>query len=193
MVRHVPLWKADKKLNGTAQCRQQAQHYKTRPLQCPTQRAAIDIHDRGKRSLGDAVQPAMPIFSRAMGTRARFSATSVDQLPQMLAALQMFGHQLLLPIPDVDSTQYFLMLGAIRESHGAALAVEDAAMLEAVKELAETEGIVTSPEGGATLAALKRLLADGLLAGYETVVLFLTASGYKYLEVLKTLDLNRSH
>ena len=87
----------------------------------------------------------------------------------------------------------FLMLGAIRESHGAALAVEDSAMLEAVKELAETEGVVTSPEGGATLAALKRLLADGLLAGYETVVLFLTASGYKYLEVLKTLDLNRSH
>ena len=87
----------------------------------------------------------------------------------------------------------FLMLGAIRESHGAALAVEDSAMLEAVKELAETEGIVTSPEGGATLAALKRLLADGLLAGYETVVLFLTASGYKYMEVLETLDSNRSH
>jgi len=59
--------------------------------------------------------------------------------------------------------------------------------------LAETEGIVTSPEGGATLAALKRLLADGLLAGYETVVLFLTASGYKYMEVLETLDLKRIH
>ena len=55
---------------------------------------------------------AVPIFSRALGTRARFSATSVDQLPQMLAALQMFGHQLLLPIPDVDRTQFFLMLGA---------------------------------------------------------------------------------
>ena len=87
----------------------------------------------------------------------------------------------------------FLMLEAIRESDGAALAVEDKAMLEAVKELAEAEGIVTSPEGGATLAALKRLLADGLLAGYETVVLFLTASGYKYMEVLETLDSNRSH
>ena len=74
----------------------------------------------------------------------------------------------------------FLMLRAIRETNGAALAVEDAAMLEAVKELAETEGIVTSPEGGATLAGLKRLLADGLLAGYETVVLFLTASGYDH-------------
>ncbi len=81
----------------------------------------------------------------------------------------------------------FLMLRAIRETEGGALAVEDAAMLEAVKELAETEGIVTSPEGGATLAALERMLADGLLAGYETVVLFLTASGYKYMEVLEKL------
>ncbi|MGZ6124055.1 MAG: molybdopterin-dependent oxidoreductase, partial [Myxococcales bacterium] len=55
---------------------------------------------------------AVPLFSRALGSRARFSATSVDQLPQMLAALQMFGHQLLLPVPDVDRTGFFLMLGA---------------------------------------------------------------------------------
>ncbi len=54
----------------------------------------------------------VPVFSRAVGTRARFSATSVDQLPQMLAALQMFGHQLLLPVPDVDRTRFFLVLGA---------------------------------------------------------------------------------
>src|SRR5438552_7896137 len=55
---------------------------------------------------------AVPLFSRALGSRPRFSATSVDQLPQMLAALQMFGHQLLMPVPDVDRTPYFLMLGA---------------------------------------------------------------------------------
>ncbi len=55
---------------------------------------------------------ALPFFLRAVGTRARFSATSVDQLPSMLAALQMFGHQLLLPVPDVDRTGFFLMLGA---------------------------------------------------------------------------------
>ena len=60
-------------------------------------------------------------------------------------------------------------------------------MLDAVREVAQTEGLVTSPEGGATLAALKRLLADGFLAGYETVVLFLTGSGYKYVEVLQML------
>src|SRR5262249_22802254 len=55
---------------------------------------------------------AIPFFSRALGTRSRFSATSVDQLPAMLAAQQMFGHQLLLPVPDVDRTRFFLMLGA---------------------------------------------------------------------------------
>ncbi|TMB35016.1 MAG: molybdopterin oxidoreductase family protein [Deltaproteobacteria bacterium] len=55
---------------------------------------------------------ATPLFNRAMGTRSRFSATSVDQLPAMLASLEMFGHQLLLPIPDVDRTSFFLMLGA---------------------------------------------------------------------------------
>ena len=53
-----------------------------------------------------------PSFLRALGTRSRFSATSVDQLPHMLAAHLMFGHQLLLPVPDVDRTDFFLVLGA---------------------------------------------------------------------------------
>jgi anaerobic selenocysteine-containing dehydrogenase len=55
---------------------------------------------------------SVPFFSRALGTHSRFSATSVDQLPQMLASLEMFAHQILLPVPDVDRTQYLLMLGA---------------------------------------------------------------------------------
>ncbi len=54
----------------------------------------------------------IPLLSRALGGRSRFSATSVDQLPQMLAALEMFGHQLLFPVPDVDRTGFLLMLGA---------------------------------------------------------------------------------
>jgi len=81
----------------------------------------------------------------------------------------------------------FMMLQALRGSRGAALAVSDSDMLAAMRELAETEGLLTSPEGGATLAALKKLLSDGLLAGHENIVLFLTASGYKYQEVLETL------
>jgi anaerobic selenocysteine-containing dehydrogenase len=54
----------------------------------------------------------VPLVGKLLGTRARFSATSVDQLPHMLASLQMLGHQLLLPIPDVDRTSFLLMLGA---------------------------------------------------------------------------------
>ncbi len=53
-----------------------------------------------------------PPFNRSLRTRNRFSATSVDQLPHHFAAYFMFGHQLLLPVPDVDRTGYFLVLGA---------------------------------------------------------------------------------
>ena len=51
-------------------------------------------------------------FLRALRTRNRFSATSVDQLPHHRAALEMFGHPLLIAIPDVDRTAYFLIMGA---------------------------------------------------------------------------------
>jgi anaerobic selenocysteine-containing dehydrogenase len=47
----------------------------------------------------------------ALGTRNRFSATSLDQLPQQLAAYQLFGHQALFPVADIDRTDFFLCLG----------------------------------------------------------------------------------
>ena len=53
-----------------------------------------------------------PGFIRSLKTRNRFSATSVDQLAHHLASYLMFGHQLLLPIPDLERTKFFLMLGA---------------------------------------------------------------------------------
>ena len=53
-----------------------------------------------------------PSLVRALRTKSRFSATSADQLPQMLAAHAMFGHQLLLPIPDIDRTDHLLIFGA---------------------------------------------------------------------------------
>lgn len=53
-----------------------------------------------------------PGFLRSLHTRNKFSATSVDQLAHHVAAYLMFGHQLLLPIPDLDRTRLFLMLGA---------------------------------------------------------------------------------
>ena len=49
---------------------------------------------------------------RHIRTRNRFSATSVDQLPHHLVSMWLYGHMLLMPIPDIDRTDYFLMLGA---------------------------------------------------------------------------------
>ena len=53
-----------------------------------------------------------PPFLRALGSKNRFSATSCDQLPLMLASYFMFGHQLLFPVPDVDRTDFMMLIGA---------------------------------------------------------------------------------
>ena len=52
------------------------------------------------------------LLMRTLGTKNMYSATSLDQLPHMLAALQMFGNQLLMPVPDVDRTDLMICLGA---------------------------------------------------------------------------------
>ncbi len=54
----------------------------------------------------------MPTVVRLLRTRNRFSATSVDQLPHMLASHLLYGHQLMVPVADIDRTSYLLMLGA---------------------------------------------------------------------------------
>jgi len=53
-----------------------------------------------------------PMFIRALKTRNRFSATSVDQLPEQLVSLLMFGHSLMIPLPDLDRTDFIVMFGA---------------------------------------------------------------------------------
>src|SRR6476660_8453136 len=78
----------------------------------------------------------------------------------------------------------FLVLRAVRESGGTALAVSDAEMVQAMKELGAREGISAAPEGGASLSALKHLLSRGLVASSDTVVLFNTGGALKYLDVL---------
>jgi anaerobic selenocysteine-containing dehydrogenase len=54
---------------------------------------------------------ALP-FARALRTKNVYSASSADQLPQMLAAFRMFGHLALIPVPDLERTEYFLIFGA---------------------------------------------------------------------------------
>jgi threonine synthase len=78
----------------------------------------------------------------------------------------------------------FLMLRALRESGGTAIAVSDDELLAASHDFARLTGIFPAPEGGATLAALLSLKEQGLIKADERVVLFNTGSGYKYLEAL---------
>ena len=72
----------------------------------------------------------------------------------------------------------FLILAAIRKSNGAAIAVTDNAIREAMQLLPTTEGLLTSPEGAATVAALKHLVANQMIDPSERVVLFNTG-GYQ--------------
>jgi threonine synthase len=74
----------------------------------------------------------------------------------------------------------FLILRAVRESGGFAIAVDDAAIAEAWQEVAKAEGLLLCPEGAATFAAYRQALADGRVDAGDRVVLFNCATGLKY-------------
>jgi threonine synthase len=76
----------------------------------------------------------------------------------------------------------FLILADLYASHGEAIAVSDNMMMDACREIARLEGIYAAPEGGATLSAATKLVAQGRIDRDETVVLLNTGSGYKYAE-----------
>jgi threonine synthase len=80
----------------------------------------------------------------------------------------------------------FLILRAVRESGGTAVAVPDAAMIDGMRELGGTEGISAAPEGGAALAAIRKLIADGAIRSRDRVVLFNTGGALKYLDALRS-------
>ena len=76
----------------------------------------------------------------------------------------------------------FIMLDALRKSGGGAVAVSDDEMIACTKEVGAAEGVFTAPEGAACYAALKHLLAAKKILPDDTVVLFNTSTGLKYLE-----------
>ncbi len=76
----------------------------------------------------------------------------------------------------------FLVLEAVRKSGGTAVAATDDEMIQACVELASDEGIFVAPEGGACVAALEKLLANGFLKADDRIVIYNTGSGLKYLE-----------
>ena len=81
----------------------------------------------------------------------------------------------------------FLILRALRESHGSAVAVSDAEIIQGVKDASANEGIFMAPEGAACVAALRKLKANGHLSADDTVVVFNTGTGFKYVENLAPL------
>jgi threonine synthase len=80
----------------------------------------------------------------------------------------------------------FLILNAVRESAGTAIAVSDAELLDAGIRLASEEGLFVAPEGAACVSALEKLLAQGFLKRGEKIVIYNTGAGLKYLEAYST-------
>jgi threonine synthase len=78
----------------------------------------------------------------------------------------------------------YLILDILKKSRGTALAVTDEEILEATRHWARIEGIFAAPEGAASLAAYRKLLASAFFTPDDIVILFNTGSGLKYLDVL---------
>lgn len=78
----------------------------------------------------------------------------------------------------------YLILEILRASGGTAVAVSDEEIRESVRELSSAEGILACPEGAACVAGYRKLRERGFLSADETVVLFNTGSGLKYLDVI---------
>ena len=82
----------------------------------------------------------------------------------------------------------FLILDALRESRGTAVAVTDEELIAATREIGAAEGVFCAPEGAACLPALRRLIDLGEVKASERVVLFNTGAGVKYLESFSDLS-----
>jgi len=80
----------------------------------------------------------------------------------------------------------YLILDILKRSGGVALAVTDDEIMDALRHWAEVEGIFAAPEGAAALAAYRKLRSSGFFAAEDTVVLFNTGSGLKYLDTIDT-------
>jgi threonine synthase len=92
------------------------------------------------------------------------------------------------PKPYAD----YLILDILKQSGGLALAATDAEILAGTRHWAKVEGIFAAPEGAASLVAYQKLLVSGFFTPDDTVVLFNTGSGLKYLDVLDVPSVERA-
>jgi threonine synthase len=125
-----------------------------------------------------------------IGVQAAGCAPIVKAWDEGRAVAEMWPHPFTLasglrvPKPYGD----YLILDILKKSGGLALAATDAEILDATRHWAKVEGKFAAPEGAASLAAYRKLLASGFFSANDTVVLFNTASGLKYLDVLDRKD-----
>ncbi|RYY24433.1 MAG: threonine synthase [Sphingomonadales bacterium] len=100
------------------------------------------------------------------------------------------AHTIAMGIRVPQAVGDFLILDAVRASNGFALAVSDAAIVQAVDDAARMDGLLLCPEGGATLAAWREALAKGLISPDDRALLFNCATGLKYpmADQSRTLD-----
>lgn len=113
----------------------------------------------------------VPALLRALGTRWRFSATSVDQLPKHVSSALMYGSMGYLPVPDIDHTRYFLVLGANPlASNGSLMTAPD--MRGRLRKLKERGGklVVVDPRRSETAKIADRHLP--LRPGTDALFLF---------------------
>jgi threonine synthase len=82
----------------------------------------------------------------------------------------------------------FLILNAVRESNGVAIAVSEDDIDKYTRMLASEEGIFSAPEGGAAMAAVVKLIDNKIINNDNSIVIFITGSGYKYLDTLKEIS-----
>ncbi len=82
----------------------------------------------------------------------------------------------------------FLMLQALRESGGTAVTADDSELLLDIRLCGRLEGVFLCPEGAACIPALRRLIERGWIGPDEDVVMFNTAAGMKYLDVLRGIE-----
>ena len=92
------------------------------------------------------------------------------------------------PKPYAD----YLILNILKQSKGTAIAATDEEILDATRHWSKVEGIFAAPEGAASLVAYRRLCASGFFKPEDTVVLFNTGNGLKYLDVLDARNVERT-
>ena len=125
--------------------------------------------------------------------RPRMVCVQAEGCAPLVAAYEK-GEEFAEPFPDPHTLAAgmrvpaaigdFLVIRAVRESDGTAVTVSDEEMIDGMVEMARTEGVFAAPEGGATLAAMRKLVEAGAIARDDRVVLLVTGNAHKYLDML---------